>query len=67
MDTNVEVEKIAESLVDDAEKMASAMADEETFEVSPDDPDVEVLDDSPVEETPAHAASPDPEEDPSNG
>ena len=42
--------------------MATTMADEETFVVAEDDPDVEVVD-----EGPAHAASPDPEEDPSDG
>ena len=67
MSENTELDQLAEDVANDAEKMANQMADEETFVVTEDDPDVEVIDSEPVEETPAHAASPNEEEDPSDG
>lgn len=62
MSENTELDQLAEDVASDVEKMANQMADEETFVVAEDDPDVEVVD-----EGPSHAASPDPEEDPSDG
>ena len=67
MSENTELDQLAENVANDVEKMANQMADEETFVVSEDDPDVEVIDAEPVEEIPAHAASPSEEEDPSDG
>ena len=67
MSENTELDQLAEDVANDVEKMANQMADEETFMVSEDDPDVEVIDAEPVEEIPAHAASPNEEEDPSDG